>query len=175
MLQLDDWVLCQVRQKNSIPRSTWEDQNVPSSAPTGFFPGVNDLLDTNINPNIEMIRNYFYNDCPMLTYIFSSQDFPSTERVSSINFPSTDKSSTSLGNLLNSLKRKHVERDQQRENCFPRSKKLRTKADMEEEGVLSIRNDGTDENLCGMPVSLRVAVSVLFNGILSYSIRSLIT
>ena len=151
MLQLDDWVLCQVRQKNSIPRSTWEDQNVPSSAPTGFFPRVNGLQDTNINPNVDMIRNYFYNDCPMLPYIFSSQDFPSTERVSSINFPSTDKSSTSLGNLLNSLKRKHVERDQQRENCFPRSKKLRTKADMEEEGVLSIRNDGTDENLCGMP------------------------
>ncbi|KAL9374079.1 hypothetical protein Peur_033699 [Populus x canadensis] len=109
-MRLDDWVLCRVRQKNSIPRSTWEDQNVPSSAPTGFFPRVNGLQDTNINPNVEMIRNYFYNDCPMLPYIFSSQEFPSTERVSSINFPN-----------------------------------------MEEEGVLSIRNDGTDENLCGMP------------------------
>ncbi|KAJ6922982.1 hypothetical protein NC652_016587 [Populus alba x Populus x berolinensis] len=146
-----DWVLCRVRQKNSIPRNTWQDQNIPScaSAPTGLFPKVNELQQMNINPDTEMVANYFYDDCPMLPRIFSPQNFPSsTERASSINFLSSDKSCTSFHNLLNPLKRKPAETNQQRGNCFPPGKMLRTKADIEED-VVSIRNDGTDENFSG--------------------------
>jgi hypothetical protein len=102
----------------------------------------------NINPNTEMVTNYFYDDCPMLPCIFSPQNFPSTERASSINFLSSDKSCTSFHNLLNLLKRKPAETNQQRGNCFPPGKMLRTKADIEED-VVSIRNDGTDENFSG--------------------------
>jgi hypothetical protein len=50
--------------------------------------------------------------------------------------------------LLNPLKRKPAETNQQRGNCFPPGKMLRTKADIEED-VVSIRNDGTDENFSG--------------------------
>ncbi|CAK7343004.1 unnamed protein product [Dovyalis caffra] len=150
-MRLDDWVLCRVRQKNSIPRNTWEDQNIPSCAPTSFFPKVHELLQTNTNPNIEMVRNYFSNDCPMLPYIFSPQDFPCSGRPSSINVPSSDES-CSFDNLLIPQERKHVERNQQREIYYQQSKKLRTKADVEEDAI-SIRNDGTDENFCGIDQS----------------------
>ncbi|EEF42964.1 transcription factor, putative [Ricinus communis] len=91
-MRLDDWVLCRVRQKNSFPRSTWEDPNDPSyyePLAAGYFPKVND-------PNTEMVKNYLYNDCPMLPYIFASQDFSCIDEASSSSFQSSDKSFASL-------------------------------------------------------------------------------
>lgn len=151
-----------------MPRNAWEDQNGPSYEPDGYFPKVNELLlQTNANPNIEMVKNYLYNDCPMLPYIFASQDFPCTKTASTISFQNSDKSCTSvygdnpddttlqfsvasLDNLFLSPKRKLAERNQQ-EGCVQPSKKHTTKEDTEKENVsvISISNDGNDVNFCG--------------------------
>lgn len=43
------------------------------------------------DPNVEMVRNYMYNNCPLLPYIFASPDFVAcTETVSSINFQNSN-------------------------------------------------------------------------------------
>ncbi|KDP29100.1 hypothetical protein JCGZ_16489 [Jatropha curcas] len=78
-MRLDDWVLCRVRQKSSLPRSTWEDRNNPE----GYLPEVNET-------KIETIKNYLYSDCPMLPYIFASQNLSCIEKASSICLQSSD-------------------------------------------------------------------------------------
>ncbi|CAN0881306.1 NAC domain-containing protein 2 [Linum grandiflorum] len=116
------------------------------------------------NPNDDMVRNYLYKECPMLPYIFASQDFACAKPASSINFQGSDKSSTSgyeedsddknlhfssvssLDNFFNPLKRKDLERDQQ-DSSFFQSKKPKS-GDLEEDIVLSMCDDTFDINFC---------------------------
>ncbi|MBA0746943.1 hypothetical protein Gogos_009415 [Gossypium gossypioides] len=127
-MRLDDWVLCRVRQKASIQRNSWEDRNISSHEPADSFyvPNSIEPWPSNTNHNVEMGKTYLFNDCPMLPYIFASQDLPCFDTSSSISFQSSDKSCTSLQeansgnnnmqisfsslqNLFNPLKRESME------------------------------------------------------------------
>ncbi|CAI0426921.1 unnamed protein product [Linum tenue] len=211
-LQLDDWVLCRVRQKCSSPRSLWEDPSAPLKELAGTFPKQNELLqmtanlcktmnsttpsieivnnnhvgkpgNTNnlnnddivknyfTNPNDDAVKNYLYKECPMLPYIFASQDFSSCttkQPASSINFQGSEKSSisgyeedssddknlqfssvTSLDNFFNPLKRKDVGREhQQQDSSFYLGKKPKN-GDFDEDTMISICEDTFDINFCG--------------------------
>ncbi|CAN1304673.1 NAC transcription factor 25 [Linum perenne] len=162
-MRLDDWVLCRVKQKCSNPKSLWEDRSAPIQELPGTFPKQNEK-NYFINPNDDMVRNYLYKECPMLPYIFASQDFSCSKPASSINFQGSDKSSTSgyeedsddknlqfssvtsLDNFFNPLKRKDVEADQQ-DSSFLQSKKPKSD-DLEEDIVLSMCDDTFDINFC---------------------------
>ncbi|MBA0660802.1 hypothetical protein Goklo_012767 [Gossypium klotzschianum] len=127
-MRLDDWVLCRVRQKASIQRNSWEDRNISSHEPADSFyvPNSIEPWPSNTNHNVEMGKTYLFNDCPMLPFIFASQDLPCFDTTSSISFQSSDKSCTSLQeansgnnnmqisfsslqNLFNPLKRESME------------------------------------------------------------------
>ncbi|KAL5807274.1 hypothetical protein ACOSQ4_030007 [Xanthoceras sorbifolium] len=128
-MRLDDWVLCRVRQKNGNPRNTWDDRNCPTHEAAGFLPKANELWPLTTNPNIEMAKNLLYNECPMLPYIFASQDFPCMDdTASSISFQDNinghhnkkENSLFSISSFDSSLKRKlNADQRNQRENDVP--------------------------------------------------------
>ncbi|GLT69753.1 hypothetical protein SLA2020_418800 [Shorea laevis] len=138
-MRLDDWVLCRVRQKINFPRNGFNDLKVPSNELDGFLPGLNEPWPSNPNPDVEMIKSYLYNDCPMLPYIVSSHDLICTETNSSVGLQSSTKSCTSVRqdnsdknlqlpisfeNFFNPLKRKLKERNQGESSIILPSKKL---------------------------------------------------
>ncbi|XP_021673919.1 NAC transcription factor 56 isoform X2 [Hevea brasiliensis] len=151
--RLDDWVLCRVRRKSSLPKGTWDDGNVPiyNEPAGGYFPKVND-------------SNIPYNDCPMLPYIFASQNFSCIGKASTFSFQTNEKPCTSLlyeglsddknfhfsitsfDNLFNPLKRKQ-------KSCVQPSKKI-TKGNIEsEDAALTISDNGTRVNFYGTDLS----------------------
>ncbi|CAN0926866.1 NAC domain-containing protein 1 [Linum grandiflorum] len=117
------------------------------------------------NPNDDMVKSYLYKECPMLPYIFASQEFPCTKQASSINIQGSEQSSISgyaedyddknfqfssvisLDNFFNPLKRKDMQTDQQ-DTSFPLSKKPKT-GGLEEDTIISIGDDTFDINFCG--------------------------
>lgn len=152
MLQLDDWVLCRVRQKSSNSRKAWDDRNVYSyeAAPAGFILKVNELWHMNTNPDVEMVKSYLYNDCPMLPYIFGSQDFHSRciDANPSISFQDSDKSGLSAhgeNSLFNPLNRIKLMEKNDRDERVPPSKKIKGGDDHEEEIILSVSNESIGE------------------------------
>ncbi|XP_031255986.1 NAC transcription factor 29-like [Pistacia vera] len=153
-MRLDDWVLCRVRQKIcSNPRNNWEDIKDPvCDQETSFLPKVNELWPMSANPKMEMVKSYLFNDCPMLPYIFASQDsFPSIDSTtaSSISFQESENipfSVSSFDNLFNPLKRKLSTERTEREDDFPQSKKMANPRDVEkEENIISVSNDSITE------------------------------
>ena len=108
-------MLCRVRQKSGVLiRNTREDRNGPC-----YEPGVHEPCFVNINPNLfTAVRNYLYNDCPMLPYIFASHETPCIDATSSISFQSSnsEKSCPLVFQDNTILKRKVVEGNQ-REIC----------------------------------------------------------
>ncbi|XP_022743957.1 NAC domain-containing protein 2-like [Durio zibethinus] len=163
-MRLDDWVLCRVRQKSSIQRNSWEDRNINSHEPDSYPPKLNKPWPSNANYNIEMAKSYLCNDCPMLPYIFASQDLPFFDTTSSISFQSRDKSCTSvqeansdkdlqisfssLESLFNPVKRKSLEASNQATSFIPPSKKL-IREDKEKTEVISVSDDFSDMNFYG--------------------------
>ncbi|KAF5940723.1 hypothetical protein HYC85_021890 [Camellia sinensis] len=85
VVKLDDWVLCRVRQKNSI-RNSLEDQFGYRNEPLCEEPCY-----TSTNAKLEMAREFLYRDCLVLPLIIGS----SMETVSSISFEAS-KTSTSV-------------------------------------------------------------------------------
>ncbi|KAF8403032.1 hypothetical protein HHK36_011127 [Tetracentron sinense] len=168
-MRLDDWVLCRVRQKRNMPKNTWEDRVGPSTDPGDYFPKFDQeppsTICSNSNPNVEVAANYLYNDCPMLAYIFASQDVPHTETITNIGFQGSNNGTnggsvkddhfpvavSSFESLFNlPLKRKLMEGNQF-ENLLPSSKKL---SNQNEDPLLSGKaltndnKDNTDMNFC---------------------------
>ncbi|CAN1775749.1 NAC transcription factor 29 [Linum perenne] len=163
-MRLDDWVLCRVKLKCSSPRSIWEDQSATVQETVNTY--VNDDMVKNYftNPSDEMVKNYLYKECPMLPYIFASQEFPCTKPASSINIQGSEKSGISgyeedsedknfrfssvisLDNFFNPLKRKNVQTDEQ--DSFSLSKKPKN-GDLEEDTIISICDETFDINFCG--------------------------
>ncbi|CAN0926858.1 NAC transcription factor 29 [Linum grandiflorum] len=164
-MRLDDWVLCRVKKKCSNPRSIWEDQSDHEGKTANT--DLNDDMVKNYftNPNDDMVKSYLYKECPMLPYIFASQEFPCTKQASSINIQGSEQSSISgyaedyddknfqfssvisLDNFFNPLKRKDMQTDQQ-DTSFPLSKKPKT-GGLEEDTIISIGDDTFDINFCG--------------------------
>ncbi|CAN1775751.1 NAC transcription factor 29 [Linum perenne] len=162
-MRLDDWVLCRVKLKCSSPRSIWEDQSATVQELPGTFPKQHEL-NYFTNPSDEMVKNYLYKECPMLPYIFASQEFPCTKPASSINIQGSEKSGISgyeedsedknfrfssvisLDNFFNPLKRKNVQTDEQ--DSFSLSKKPKN-GDLEEDTIISICDETFDINFCG--------------------------
>ncbi|CAN1135480.1 NAC transcription factor 25 [Linum perenne] len=128
---------------------------------------VNDDMVKNYftNPNDEMVKNYLYKECPMLPYIFASQEFPCTKPASSINIQGSEKSGISgyeedsedknfrfssvisLDNFFNPLKRKNMQTDQQ-DSSFSLNKKPKN-GDLEDDTIISICDETFDINFCG--------------------------
>lgn len=152
MMQLDDWVLCRVRQKSSIPRNIWEDRNDPSNQPDSYSLAVDKACNMTTNSNIEMIKSYLYNDCPLLPYIYDSQDFSAKsfedrnkgKSYSSVccNNNSDQKnlqvSDSSFNSLFDPLKRKPTEGNQFK-SFLPPSKKWNDRDD-EDKFLLSVES-----------------------------------
>ncbi|KAA8518769.1 hypothetical protein F0562_016457 [Nyssa sinensis] len=153
--KLDDWVLCRVRQKSSIPQSLWEDRYGSSSEAASYFPKADKPCSMNTDPNLEMIREYLYKECPMLPYIFDSRDLPCMDTDSSISFeggktsPSVceDNSDSKhlqhsvlqFDSLYNSRKRKSIEGDQYDSFIQPK-KQLSNRDDQNQEAILAENN-----------------------------------
>ncbi|KAK6244734.1 hypothetical protein QUC31_011143 [Theobroma cacao] len=167
-MRLDDWVLCRVRQKSSTQRNRWGDRDITSHEPANsYLPKLNEVWLSNANnPNVEMAESYLFSDCPMLPYIFASQNLPCFDTTtSSISFQNSDRSCTSaqeansdtkklqisfssLESLFNPSKRKSMEGDNQATNFVPPSKKL-IWDETEKEEVISLSNDCSDLNFYG--------------------------
>ena len=156
-MQLDDWVLCRVRQKTNInnSRNTWEDRiNCPSyEHPASYFDQRLDHDDhrqmtspktsTTTSQNLEMIIDYLYKDFPMLPYIFTNPQLPNCVETTSstISFQSScaenPKSSNSIQeqasdhNFFNPMKSKLGAREDDHEsnNQLPQKKKIITNID----------------------------------------------
>ncbi|CAN1135474.1 NAC domain-containing protein 2 [Linum perenne] len=161
-MRLDDWVLCRVKLKCSSPRSVWEDQMDPSIEMV-VQSHVAKTVNTDVND--DMVKNYFTNECPMLPYIFASQEFPCTKPASSINIQGSEKSGISgyeedsedknfrfssvisLDNFFNPLKRKNMQTDQQ-DSSFSLNKKPKN-GDLEDDTIISICDETFDINFCG--------------------------
>lgn len=87
--QLDDWVLCRVREKISSPRSTWEELNEPSYEPLSDFQQMN---YESRDPE-ETVKNHVLSEYPMLPYILRSKK--------NIDLLSMGNPSSSLSNQRN--------------------------------------------------------------------------
>lgn len=156
ILQLDDWVLCRVRQKGSnVLSNVTEDHYSLRNKPVEHFPSMN------TNPNLEMLSDSLFKSCPMLPFIIGSElNFPCMDTLSSISSEGNKTTNLdledylagenwqalvpSLNSPLNTQKRKHVERNQQ-ESFIQPNKKLTNRDDLKEE-VLSPRNNNIDMN-----------------------------
>lgn len=135
---MDDWVLCRVRQKCGVLRNMREDRNGPSYEPPVYVQKVDEPWSMNVHPILfAAVRNYLYNDCPMLPYFFASQNIPCTDTAASISFQSSNggklcpKDDTainqsqylaSFNSLLNPLKRKPAEGNHNEIFVFPSKK-----------------------------------------------------
>ncbi|KAF6173117.1 hypothetical protein GIB67_020709 [Kingdonia uniflora] len=110
-MRLDDWVLCRVRQKGNSPREKYPDVSRSESA--SYFSKVEELIrpsttDNIISPNYDVVTNYLNNGCPLLAYIFASQNITSpVERSSNITNDVSD-----LNDMFNPLKRKLLDDNQ---------------------------------------------------------------
>lgn len=140
-------MLCRVREKSGVLiRKTREDRNGPC-----YEPGVHEPCSVNMNPNLfTAVRNYLYNDCPMLPYIFASHETPCIDASSSISFQSSNSEKSSCPLVFEDntiLKRKLVEGNQ-REIFVPPSKKVSSR-DNENEKVQISLSDSTGMKLCG--------------------------
>ncbi|KAK9289922.1 hypothetical protein L1049_008083 [Liquidambar formosana] len=169
-MRLDDWVLCRVWQRSSSnPRNNWEDRNGPSYEPAAYYSPKTDesCHSKNTDLNVEMVRNYLFNDCPLLPYIMASQDLPCIETASSISFQGStiiEKTSVCENNLdtknsqfsmssydstLNPQKRKPID-EFLFQSFLPNRKKLSSRDCTEkEEVIVSVSNDETKTNFCG--------------------------
>ncbi|KAA8544023.1 hypothetical protein F0562_021801 [Nyssa sinensis] len=73
--QLDDWVLCRVRQKGNMSNNMWEVQDSPSKELMEYLPNIEELPSAHTQPNKDIITDY-------LLY----QALPITETISSASF-----------------------------------------------------------------------------------------
>ncbi|XP_027070342.1 NAC domain-containing protein 2-like [Coffea eugenioides] len=99
-MRLDDWVLCRVRQKTGTAGNFWEDRNGPASKETvQCHPKLDKhcpvpMGTTSTAPaTAEMVREYPYKDCPMVPFLFGSQEFACMDTVSNISFQGSKASS----------------------------------------------------------------------------------
>ncbi|KAK3009162.1 hypothetical protein RJ639_014062 [Escallonia herrerae] len=74
--QLDDWVLCRVRQKGNMSKNTWEDQETPSKLES--LPKLEELPSVHASVNTEINTYWPFKDCPILTSMLAGQ-FPPSE------------------------------------------------------------------------------------------------
>lgn len=171
--QLDDWVLCRVRQKCNSSRSIWEDQNSPCYKLGAYTKQADETCSKDTNPSIEMVRNYLYKDCPMLPYIFASPELPYTKTTLSISFQgSGDKNScttihendssnknngqllaSSLESLINPFKRKPAAEGNGHHQSFVTPSKRICSREYQEEVSTSIGRDGCPMNSWGVDQS----------------------
>lgn len=151
-MQLDDWVLCRVRQKIcGNPRNNWEDIYDPvSDQEASFLPKMNELWPVSTNPRMENLKSHLYDDCPMIPYIFASQDnFPYVDSTtaSCISFQESLNppfSVSSFDSLFNPQKRKLNMQTTELEDDSPQSKKMANPRDVEKEVIIiSVSNDST--------------------------------
>ena len=159
IMQLDDWVLCRVRQKSSIPRNIWEDRNDPSNKPDSYSLTADKACNMTTNSTIEMIKSNLFNDCPLLPYIFASQDFSAISYEGRSNGKSYSSVScennsdqknlqvsvSSVNSLFNPQKRNPIE-GKQYESFLPPSKKLNNNRNDKDKFLLSA--EITELNCC---------------------------
>jgi hypothetical protein len=151
LLQLDEWVLCRVRQKIGSPRSNWEDSNELSYEPTSQFQQMNEIS------NPEPMKNYVQNEYPMLPYILASKTvLPNSIGMASdnvkprasfyednLNIIGAQFLSSATEGLFNPLKRKAVEDDMEMDFYAVLNKNLSREVD---DGKERLEKDLSKEN-----------------------------
>lgn len=92
--QLDDWVLCRVRQKSNKPRNSGEDRSGSNNDPFGDSQKEYKPCSTIEKVKQALVRDFLDRDCLVLPLIFASQDLRSLDTVSNQIFEAS-KTSTS--------------------------------------------------------------------------------
>ncbi|KAL7175428.1 hypothetical protein ACSBR2_029096 [Camellia fascicularis] len=125
-MRFDDWVLCQVRQKNSI-RNSLEDQFGYRNEPLCEEP-----CSTSTNAKLEMVREFLYRDCLLAK--------PLLQSVKAILTNYSQYSVPPFNSSINGHKRKQPTEGTQYEN-FIQPKKVTDRDDQ-------WSNNRTESNLC---------------------------
>lgn len=79
--QLDDWVLCRIRNKGKVSNNIGEVQESHSPESMKCLPNVE--LPSSTSANYEMITDCIPKDCPLLAYILASQAPSPSDTISS--------------------------------------------------------------------------------------------
>lgn len=89
--QLDDWVLCRVRQKGNISKNTYEDGDSCSVELPSYSPQIEEEVQlTSTDYNAGMIMDYPFTDCQLLPLILTGA-LPQIETISSLSFGGSNK------------------------------------------------------------------------------------
>lgn len=141
MLQLDDWVLCRVRQKGNVSRNTFEVEESAKKELVRYLTNAEEVHPTHTNYNTDMITECLNKDCRLLASILAEQALPPIETISRVNFQGINKGNSftlvyddgnnkvnypitvSSSENNNALKRKCNEEDGHH-NLLPCNKKL---------------------------------------------------
>ncbi|KAL7594318.1 hypothetical protein Lser_V15G28467 [Lactuca serriola] len=135
-MRLDDWVLCRVRMKTCTPRNSCEDHGQRVLEPEKSM-----IFSTDKNPNLEILKESLFKDCPMLPFMFGSHlDFPSIDTMCSISEKSDNFEASSVN-----YDRNHREE----EGVIESNKKLRTLMEGQNGDVWSSGIDTNDMSFYG--------------------------
>nr|KAJ0201733.1 hypothetical protein LSAT_V11C600310420 [Lactuca sativa] len=135
-MRLDDWVLCRVRMKTCTPRNFCEDYGQRVLEPEKSM-----IFSTDKNPNLEILKESLFKDCPMLPFMFGSHlDFPSIDTMCSISEKSDNFEASSVN-----YDRNHREE----EGVIESNKKLRTLMEGQNGDVWSSGIDTNDMSFYG--------------------------
>lgn len=78
-MQLDDWVLCRIRQKGNKSKNEQEVQQNPSEL-LEYLPRIENLPSVYIDDGRDMIADYFLsNGCHLIASLFNEHDQPNME------------------------------------------------------------------------------------------------
>ncbi|KAJ0084679.1 hypothetical protein Patl1_30728 [Pistacia atlantica] len=85
-MRLDDWVLCRVRLKSNMPKSTSEVHDGQKAELTvRYSPKIDEARPTYTDRNTDMITDCLYKDCGLLALILANQPLPPIQTISSSN------------------------------------------------------------------------------------------
>lgn len=84
--QLDDWVLCRVRQKGNTSKKNWEVEDGPNKL-VSFMPNITELPSDNIAANAGITTDYLLKDCQILASMVAPQQISPIKTASNATFP----------------------------------------------------------------------------------------
>lgn len=84
MSQLDDWVLCRVRQKGNMPKNTCEGQDSPNTELISYLPKIEEQHSIQTK-HIDMDTDHLYNHYQLIASMFAGHPLPHIEGSNDIN------------------------------------------------------------------------------------------
>lgn len=90
-LQLDDWVLCRVRQKGNVSKNINEVQDDQNKDDIWYLPKMEEARGTYTNYSNELITDCFNKDRRFLASILAGQTLPPIDTISCLSNQRSDK------------------------------------------------------------------------------------